>query len=242
MSSLSRPDPLPHVAADPYPWPFDGAFTPANTALVIIDMQTDFCLPGGYCDTMGIDISMTGAVIAPIRRVLEAMRAGGFHIIHTREGHRPDLSDLNENKRWRSARAGAQIGGPGPCGRLLTRGEPGWEIVPDLRPLPGEPVIDKPGKGAFYATDLEQILRRRAIRNLVFTGVTTDCCVHTTMRDANDRGYECLLLADCCAATERGNHDAVLRFTAMGNGLFGCVASSAALLEAFAGQTAAATA
>lgn len=234
MSSPSPRKPLPQVAADPYPWPFDENFTAANTAVVVIDMQTDFCLPGGYCDAMGVDISMTGGVIAPIRRVLDAARAAGLHVIHTREGHRPDLSDLNANKRWRSARTGAEIGSAGPCGRILTRGEPGWEIVPELAPLPGEPVIDKPGKGAFYATDFEQVLRRRGIRNLVFTGVTTDCCVHTTMRDANDRGYECLLLEDCCAATERANHEAVLRITAMGNGLFGCVAPSRALLAALA--------
>jgi nicotinamidase-related amidase len=221
---------LPQVAADPYPWPFDGTWSPADTALLVIDMQTDFCLPGGYCDQMGLDVSITGAVIAPIRAVLDRLRPLGFMIVHTREGHRPDLADLNDNKRWRSARIGAEIGTTGPCGRILTRGEPGWEIVPDLMPLDGEPIVDKPGKGAFYATDLEQILRRRGIRNLIFTGVTTDCCVHTTMRDANDRGFECLLLEDCCAATERANHDAILRYTVMGHGLFGTVAASAALL------------
>ncbi len=223
---------LPRVAADPYPWPFDAAWSAADTALMVIDMQTDFCLPGGYCDRMGLDVSLTGAVIAPIRAVLDRLRPLGFAVIHTREGHRPDLSDLNDNKRWRSARIGAEIGTAGPCGRILTRGEPGWQIVPDLTPLAGEPIVDKPGKGAFYATDLEQILRRRGIRNLIFTGVTTDCCVHTTMRDANDRGFECLLLEDCCAATERANHDAILRYTVMGHGLFGTVASSAALFAA----------
>ena len=225
----------PQVAADPYPWPFDGRWSAKDTALVVIDMQTDFCLPGGYYHSMGGDVSPMGACIAPIRRVLDTLRPAGFHIIHTREGHRPDLSDLNPNKRWRSARAGAEIGKAGPCGRVLTRGEPGWEIVPELTPLAGEPIVDKPGKGAFYATDFEQILRRRGVRNLIFTGVTTDCCVHTTMRDANDRGFECLLLSDCCAATEQENHETVLRITAMGHGLFGCVAPSAALLAALAG-------
>jgi nicotinamidase-related amidase len=230
---MTTPHPsLPQVAADPYPWPFDGAWSAADTALMVIDMQTDFCLPGGYCDRMGLDVSLTGAVIGRIRAVLDRLRPMGFTIIHTREGHRPDLSDLNDNKRWRSARTGAEIGTAGPCGRILTRGEPGWEIVPDLTPLDDEPVVDKPGKGAFYATDLEQILRRRGIRNLIFTGVTTDCCVHTTMRDANDRGFECLLLEDCCAATERANHDAIIRYTVMGHGLFGTVAPSAALLAA----------
>ena len=230
MRLLSPPE-FPQVAAGPYAWPFDGAFTPSNTALVIIDMQIDFCLPGGYCDVMGADISHTGAVIEPISKVLGAAREAGLTVIHTREGHRPDLADLNDNKRWRSARAGAEIGSTGPCGRILTRGEPGWEIVPELTPLSDEPVVDKPGKGAFYATDIEQILRRRGIRNLIFTGVTSDCCVHTTMRDANDRGYECLLLTDCSAATSTENHDAIVRITALGKGLFGCVAPSSELLK-----------
>lgn len=219
------------IASDPYAWPFDGTFTSADTALVIIDMQVDFCLPGGWCHQGGNDPAPMAAVIEPTGRVLKAMRAAGFLIVHTREGHRPDLSDLSENKRWRSARAGAEIGATGPCGRMLTRGEPGWEIVPELTPEPGEPVIDKPGKGAFHATDFEQILRNRGIRNLVITGVTTDCCVHTTMRDANDRGFECLLLEDCCGATQQHNHEAILRFTTMSDGLFGTVATADKLLE-----------
>ncbi|MGF1625273.1 MAG: cysteine hydrolase family protein [Alphaproteobacteria bacterium] len=223
---------LPAIDADPYPWPFDGAWAPADTALMLIDLQVDFCKEGGYVHQMGESVADTGAVIAPTQAVLAAARAAGLHVIHTREGHRPDLSDLNANKLWRSARTGAAIGSPGPCGRILTRGEPGWEIVPELAPLPDEPVIDKPGKGAFHATDLEMLLQRAGIRNLIFTGVTTDCCVHTTMRDANDRGYECLLLSDCCAATAQANHEAVLRITTMGNGLFGCVAPSSALLGA----------
>jgi nicotinamidase-related amidase len=224
------------VAADPYLWPFDGAWTPADTALMLIDLQVDFCKEGGYVHQMGESVADTGAVIEPTRRTLEAARVAGLHVIHTREGHRPDLSDLNPNKLWRSERAGAAIGSPGPCGRILTRGEPGWEIVPELTPLPAEPVIDKPGKGAFHATDLDMLLQRAGIRNLIFTGVTTDCCVHTTMRDANDRGYECLLLSDCCAATSRANHEAILRFTVMGHGLFGCVAPSSALLAALGAE------
>jgi nicotinamidase-related amidase len=224
------------VDANPYPWPYDNRSAASNTALVVVDMQFDFVGRGGYVDRMGYDLSAVRAPIEPIRALLARARGLRMHVMHTREGHRPDLSDLPANKRWRSRRIGTDgvgIGDPGPNGRILVRGEPGWQIIDELAPARGEVIIDKPGKGTFCATDFELVLNQRGIRYLVLTGVTTDVCVHTTMREANDRGFECLMISDATGATDPGNHDAALKMVTMQGGVFGAVATSAQVLAAW---------
>jgi nicotinamidase-related amidase len=215
------------IDAEPYAFEFD----PAHTALLIIDMQRDFLEPGGFGEMLGNDVSQLRRTIEPNRRLLAAWRAAGLLAMHTREGHRPDLADLPPAKKIRG-RSATCIGDAGPMGRILVRGEAGHDIIAELYPEAGEPVIDKPGKGAFYGTNLDLVLRTHSITHIVLTGITTDVCVHTTMRDANDRGYECLILSDCTGATDPGNHAAALKMVTMQGGVFGAVADSAALMAA----------
>ena len=218
--------------ADPYPYTFD----PATTAFVVIDMQRDFVEPGGFGETLGNDVSLLAAVVPPLQRALTAARAAGLTIVHTREGHEPDLSDLPPAKLNRGSPS-MRIGDVGPKGRILVRGEYGHDIVDDLRPLPGELLIDKPGKGSFYGTDLQEELLSRGITSLVVTGVTTEVCVHTTVREANDRGYECLVLSDCVGSYFPEFQRVGLAMIAAQGGIFGWVAPSSTVLEALAPLT-----
>ncbi|WP_043239131.1 cysteine hydrolase family protein [Stutzerimonas azotifigens] len=202
-----------------------------HSALLVIDMQRDFCAPGGYADRAGMDVQRLRAPIPAIRRLLAGARERGMTIIHTREGHRPDLSDLPEPKRRRAEASGAPIGSPGPLGRLLVRGEYGHDLIDELQPLAGEPVIDKPGYGAFAHTDLELLLRNRGIRQLFLAGVTTEVCVSSTLRQAIDLGFECFTLADACASHDPRLHQAALNMIHVEGGLFGRVIDSAELLD-----------
>jgi nicotinamidase-related amidase len=215
------------IEAEPEPIPVDLA----RTALIIIDMQRDFLLPGGFGETLGNDVSLLGAAVEPCRRLLSAAREKGILVIHTREGHRPDLSDAPRAKVERGAPS-MRIGAPGPMGRILIRGEPGHDIVPELYPIAGEPVVDKPGKGAFYATDLHSILQNRGIESLIVCGVTTEVCVHTTVREANDRGYRCIVPGDCCGSYFPEFHALGLRMIKAQGGIFGWVSDSEKVVKA----------
>jgi nicotinamidase-related amidase len=215
------------VPADPYPFVFE----PARTALLVIDMQRDFVEPGGFGETLGNDVGQLRAVIAPLQAALAASRDAGITVIHTREGHLPDLSDCPPAKLARGEPA-LRIGDPGPKGRILVRGEYGHDIIDELAPADGELVIDKPGKGSFYATGLDETLRSRGITSLVVTGVTTEVCVHTTVREANDRGYECLVLADCVGSYFPEFQRYGLAMIAAQGGIFGWVAPSEHYLKA----------
>jgi len=218
---------MPRIEAEPYDFEFD----PNATALVIIDMQRDFLEPGGFGAALGNDVGQLRSAIAPTARVLAACRAAGMLVVHTREGHRPDLTDLAPAK-YRRGNFATGIGDPGPMGRILVRGEPGHDIIPELSPAAGEPVVDKPGKGAFYATDLHTILANRGIEALIVCGVTTEVCVHTTVREANDRGFDCLVLADCTGSYFPEFQAMGLAMIKAQGGIFGWVAPSTALLPA----------
>jgi len=209
------------VDAEPYEFEFD----PRSCALMIIDMQRDFVDSGGFGEALGNDVSLLRKAIAPTGRVLEAARRREMLVIHTREGHRPDLSDLPQSKKLRG-RLKSGIGDPGPMGRILVRGEYGHDIVDQLKPAPGEPVVDKPGKGAFYATDLDSMLHNRGIRQIVVCGVTTEVCVNTTVREANDRGYDCLVLEDCVGSYFPEFQTAALNMIKAQGGIFGWVSDS----------------
>jgi len=218
------------VEAEPYTYEFD----PAHTALLIIDMQRDFLEPAGFGEMLGNDVSQLRRTIEPNKNLLTAWREAGLTVIHTREGHRPDLSDLPHAKKIRGGGT-TTIGDPGPMGRILVRGEEGHDIIAELYPLPGEPVIDKPGKGAFFATDLHAILQNRGIKKLIVTGVTTEVCVNTTVREANDRGYDCLVPEDCVGSYFPEFQEAGLKMIKAQGGIFGWVGKSETVIGALAG-------
>ncbi len=220
------------IDADPYPL----TLVLDQCALIVIDMQRDFLEPGGFGAMLGNDVGQLRRTIEPNRRLLEAWRGAGLLTIHTREGHRPDLADLPHAKKIRG-QGKISIGDSGPMGRILVRGEAGHDIIPELAPLPGEPVIDKPGKGAFFATDLQAILHNNNIRQLLVTGVTTEVCVHTTVREANDRGYECLVLEDCAGSYFPEFHAMALKMISAQGGIFGWVAPSTRVVDALAARS-----
>ena len=226
------------VPSYPYSFPLHGGLAPRSTAIIVIDMQADFCAPGGYMDCLGFDLDVLRAPIEPIRRVLAAARPLGFTVVHTRETFAADLSNVQPHRLWRGAGL-MTVGDRGPLGRCLIEGEPCWEIIPELAPAPGEPVVDKAAYGAFCGTDLDGMLKERGILNLILMGLTTDCCIHTTLREALDRGFDCLTLEDCCGAATRETNAAALALLKKKAGIFGATATSDQLLEALAGREAA---
>jgi nicotinamidase-related amidase len=219
------------VPGQPRAFPQRGDLRPDNTAIFVIDMQRDFCAEGGYMERLGCDLALLRAPIAPIQRVLQVVRPLGYRVVHTREGYRPDLADV---QRWKLVDR-IKIGDPGPLGRALIRGEPGWETIPELQPRAGEPVFDKPGYGVFAFTDVDATLRAWGIEHVVLTGVTTDCCVHSILLEALDRGYECLVLEDCVGASSGQYHEAALSLVKKASGVFGTVSDSAAFIGALGG-------
>ena len=220
---------MPPVTIAAEPWPIEVELD--KTALIIIDMQRDFLEPNGFGEALGNDVSQLAAAIEPCRSVLDAARRRGLLVVHTREGHRPDLSDAPPAKLAR-CHPSLRIGSKGPMGRILIRGQPGHDIIPALYPAPGEPVVDKPGKGAFYQTELELMLRNRGVDNLLVCGVTTEVCVNTTVREANDRGYRCIVLADCCASYFPQFHEVGLAMIKAQGGILGWVSASRPVLAA----------
>ena len=248
--SKARPRPAAEKALKPWTWqdramaalvtvdaePEALAIDPEKTALIIIDMQRDFLEPGGFGESLGNDVSLLKKAVAPCQALLALARRIGMLVIHTREGHRPDLSDAPRAKVERGAPS-LRIGAPGPMGRILIRGEAGHDIIEELYPLPTEPVVDKPGKGAFYATDLGAMLQHRSIESLIVCGVTTEVCVHTTVREANDRGYRCLVPGDCCGSYFPEFHAMGLRMIQAQGGIFGWVTDSQKLLSALTRPT-----
>lgn len=220
---------LKSIKAEPYELEFD----PSRTALIMIDMQRDFVEPGGFGEMLGNDVSLLRSTIEPCRRLLDAARRAGMFVVHTREGHRPDMSDCPPAKRLRGGLE-CGIGDKGPMGRILVRGEYGHDIIPELYPIDGEPVVDKPGKGAFFATDLDLLLRNRNIQTLIVCGVTVEVCVHTTVREGNDRGYECVVPADCVASYFPEFHRVALEMIKAQGGIFGWVSDADSVIDAIA--------
>jgi nicotinamidase-related amidase len=219
------------LSGNPHDFPLSGELRPENTALVVVHMQHDFCSEGGYMHRLGASLNGPRAPIAPMRRVLAAARAAGYHVIHTREGYRSDLADLQPWKRGGSPNDAIAIGDAGPMGRALIRGEPCWEIIPELAPAPGEHILDKASYGPFATTDIDVLLRGWGVQNLVLTGVTTDCCVTSCLREALDRGYDCLVLADCVGTADSVHHEAALTLMRKPRGVFGTTATSDALID-----------